>query len=75
MWRPVGLATWAAGRVEWLPAPWPSSSHVDMCPRIRQMNRLNTLPVGQGVGPAGQPLGPFDLGFGPLGSRVKYTPW
>jgi hypothetical protein len=42
-WRPVG---W----VERLPPPfstaWPSSSHVDMCPRSHKLNQLKTWPAG-----------------------------
>jgi hypothetical protein len=71
---PAGLATWPAGQVEHLPPPWRSSSHVDKCPRSHGMNRLKTWPAGIGVGSAGQPLGPFSLGFGPLSPHVKYTP-
>jgi hypothetical protein len=42
-------------------------------PRLRP-NRLKPWSASQGVGPAGQPRGPLDLGSGPLGPRVEYTP-
>jgi hypothetical protein len=74
MWWLVSLAMWLVGRVEWLPLPRPSTSHVDRCPRSCGPNQLNTWPTGQGVGPADWPLGPFDLRFGPRGPRVKYNP-
>jgi hypothetical protein len=67
--RPVG---WS-GLHQLSPPPWPSTPHVDMCPQSRGPNRHKTLPAGQGVWPADRPLGPFGLGFGPLGSYVKYT--
>jgi hypothetical protein len=63
----ASLATWLADWVERLPPPWPSSSHVDMCPRSREPDRLKSWPVGR-------PIGSFGLGFGPPRPRVKYTP-
>jgi hypothetical protein len=53
------------------PPPWPSTLHVDTCPRSRGPNRHKTWPAGYGVWPAFRPFRP---GFGPLDPCVKYTP-
>jgi hypothetical protein len=66
-------APWPAGQVERPPPPWPSNPHVDMCPRSRGLNQHRTWPAGQAVCPVGRPLRPFGVGFGPLGTCLKYT--
>jgi hypothetical protein len=55
--RPVG---WS-GLHRLSPPPWPSTPHVDTCPRSHGPNQHKTWSVGQGVWPAGRPLGPFWL--------------
>jgi hypothetical protein len=69
--RPAG---WS-GLHQLFPPPWPSTPHVDTCPQSHGSCRHKTWPTGQGVWPTSQPLGPFGLGFDPLGPCVKYTPW
>jgi hypothetical protein len=56
------------------PLPWPSTPRVDMCPRSHGPNRHKTWLTSHGVWPTDWPLGPFTMGFGPLGPCVKYTP-
>jgi hypothetical protein len=76
----VGLAPSGGRPVAWRalhqlsPPPWTSTLRVDTCPRSRGPNRHKTWVTSQGVWPASRPLGPFGLGFGPLGPCVKYTP-
>jgi hypothetical protein len=76
----VGMAPSGGWSVGWSslhrlsPPPWPSTPRVDTCPRSHGPNRHKTWQVDQGVWPVEWPLGPFGLGFGPLGPCVKYTP-
>jgi hypothetical protein len=61
--------------LHWLsPLPWPSTPHVDTCPRSRRPTWDKKYQAGQGGWSVGQPMGPFGLGFGPFGPCVKYTP-
>jgi hypothetical protein len=66
-----GQATWPAGRVEQLPPTQASSHRVDAWQPCFGSNRLKPWPADQGVGPAGQPLGPLSLGSGPTGSMCQ----
>jgi hypothetical protein len=66
-WRPGSQATWPAGRVDQPPPTRPSPPCVYAWQPRLGPNRLKPSP-------AGRPLGPLSLGFGPLGPRIKYTP-
>jgi hypothetical protein len=71
----ISCATWPP---EWnglhqLSPPTRPSPRVGVWQLRLGPNRLKPWPVGQGVGPARQPLGALSLGSGPLDPRVKYT--
>jgi hypothetical protein len=42
--------------------------------RVHKVGGQIDLIPGRSAGELGWPLGPFNLGFGPLGPHVKYTP-
>jgi hypothetical protein len=65
-WWPGGQATWPAGRVEQPPPTRASPPRVGTWQPRLGPNCLKPWP-------AGWPLGPLDLGSGPLGPHVKYT--
>jgi hypothetical protein len=73
-WRPGGQSTCLTRRVERAPPTRPSPPRVDAWQLRLGPNCLKPWPASQGVGLAGWPLGPLDLGSDPLGPRVKYTP-
>jgi hypothetical protein len=72
--RPSHMAGRSVGRVEWPPPTRASPPHIDAWQRRLGLNRLKPWPTDQGFGLSGRHLGPLNLGFGPLGPRVKYTP-
>jgi hypothetical protein len=73
-WWSSGQATWLTGRVDRPPPAQASPPLVDAWQPRLGLNLLKPWLVSQGVGPAGQPLGPLGLGSGSLGLHVKYTP-
>jgi hypothetical protein len=65
--KPHGRSAGWSGLHQLSPQPCPSTPCVDTCPQSHRPNRHKTWPTGR-------PLGPFGLGFGPLGPCIKYTP-
>jgi hypothetical protein len=70
-WLPAGQATWSADRVERLPPTFYTDSGFSSsfrCVATKAQAEQHQTLTGQLA------LRPLDLGSGPLGPRVKYTP-